>query len=175
MGTPQQNPEQLTEEIRTWFRDDPSRMTMMGARKFGVPEETVVRALVNQWPITALRVEAFKEIMEAIRGMGVVRVFVRSRAAVVEVTGKFAEFSEGGGFFNAQGDGIDMHILWRDIGAIYAIEKQSHDVPAQVTYSIQFFCKTGDAAFKVFLWENFPTVPAANVEKFCEAVKKYAS
>ena len=165
--------EQLIEEIRTWFRDDPSRMTMMGARKFGVPEETVVRTLIGQWPIVALRADAFKEIMDALRGMGLLRVFVRSRIAVSEVSGKFAEFSESGGFFNVQGDGIDMHIIWRDIAAIYAVEKQSHDVPDQRTYSIQFFDKQGDAAFKVFLWENFPAIPQEHVDKFREATIKF--
>lgn len=167
--------EQVSEEIRAWFADDPSRMTMMGARKFSVPEETVVRTLIGQWPIVALRADAFKEIMDALREMGLLRVFVRSRAAVSEVSGKFDAFSESGGFFNIQGNGIDMHIIWRDIAAIYAVEKQSHDVPDQRTYSIQFFDKQGDAAFKVFLWENFPTVPPEFVDKFRQAILKFVS
>ena len=37
----------VAESIRAYFRDDPSRMTMMAGRKFGVPERTVVEALVG--------------------------------------------------------------------------------------------------------------------------------
>ena len=43
------------EAIRDYFRADRSRMTMMAARKFGVPERSVVEALVGQWPIVRLR------------------------------------------------------------------------------------------------------------------------
>ena len=33
-------------------------MTMMAARKFTVPEQTIVEALVGPWPIVRLRDEA---------------------------------------------------------------------------------------------------------------------
>src|SRR5690349_21709942 len=55
----------LTEAIRSWFRDDPSRMTMMAARKFSVPERQVVEALVGLWPIVRLRDGVFRELMDA--------------------------------------------------------------------------------------------------------------
>src|SRR3954468_24092844 len=131
-------PEDLAEAIRAWFRHDPSRMTMMAARKFGVPEQDVVAALVGQAPIDRLRDGCFREVMEELPGLGTMRVFVRSRAAVIEAVGTFGGYSETGPFFNVQTDTLDMHILPGEIGAIYAVEKPGHD-SAVATYSFQFF------------------------------------
>ena len=89
------------------------------------------------------------------------RVFVRSRAAVIEAVGVFGGFSETGPFFNVQTDTLDMHILHEEIATIYAVEKRGHDSD-NATHSFQFFDHRGDAAFKAFLWEGFPHVPAAD-------------
>src|SRR5688572_19223684 len=99
------------EEIREWFRKDPSRMTMVAARHFEVAEGDVLEALVGEWPLTELRAEAFKEIMEGLQKVGMVRIFVRSRAAVMECDGNLGEakFSNTGPFFNVDGGGFDMH------------------------------------------------------------------
>ena len=107
----------LHESIRAYFRDDRSRMTMMAARKFDVPEQAVVEALVGHWPIVRLRDGVFREVMEALPALGTMRVFVRSRAAVIESVGDFGGFSETGPFFNVQTDTLDMHILHAEIGA----------------------------------------------------------
>jgi putative hemin transport protein len=153
------------EAIRAWFREDSSRMTMMASRKFEVPEQAVVATLVGQWPIVPLRAGCFRELMEALPGLGTMRVFVRSRAAVIESVGVFGGFSETGPFFNVQTDTLDMHILHEEIAAIYAVEKRGHDSD-NATHSFQFFDHRGDAAFKAFLWEDFPHVPAARIESF---------
>src|SRR4051812_21676503 len=84
------------EAIRSWFRRDPSRMTMMAARKFGVPERDVVEALVGQAPIDRLRAGSFRAVMDELPGLGTMRVFVRSRAAVIEAVGTFGGYSETG-------------------------------------------------------------------------------
>ena len=120
-------PTDLAETIRDEFRRDRSRMTMMAARKFAVPEQAVVEALIGEWPIVRLRDGIFRELMEALPALGVMRVFVRSRAAVIESVGTFGGFSETGPFFNVQTDTLDMHILHAEIGAIYAVEKWGHD------------------------------------------------
>lgn len=156
---------EVAASIRAHFRDDPSRMTMMAARKFGVPERDVVEALVGQWPIVRLRDGSFRDLMEALPDLGVMRVFVRSRAAVIESVGVFGGLSESGPFFNVQTDTLDMHILHAEVGAIYSVRKVGHDSDF-VTRSFQFFDHSGDAAFKAFLWEGFPDVPAARVEAF---------
>jgi putative hemin transport protein len=162
------------EAIRTWFREDPSRMTMMASRKFEVAEQVVVATLIGQWPIVRLRDDAFRELMEALPDLGTMRVFVRSKAAVIESVGVFGGFSQTGPFFNVQTDTLDMHILHDEIGAIYAVEKRGHDSD-NATYSFQFFDRHGDAAFKAFLWENFPDVPAARIESFRSLARRLAS
>jgi putative heme degradation protein len=163
----------LAASIRDYFRDDPSRMTMMAARKFAVPEQAVVEALRGQWPIVRLRDGAFRELMEALPALGPMRVFVRSRAAVIESVGTFGGFSETGPFFNVQTDALDMHILHAEIAAMYAVQKIGHDSDF-ATRSFQFFDRQGDAAFKAFLWENFPEVPQATIDAFQRLARRLA-
>jgi len=155
----------LNEAIRAYFQHDRSRMTMMAARQFDVPEQAVLEALVGDWPIVRLDAGAFRTLMEALPALGTMRVFVRSRAAVIESVGTFGGFSETGPFFNVQTDTLDMHILHAEIGAIFAVEKWGHDTDI-ATHSFQFFDRAGNAAFKAFLWENFPDVPADRIEAF---------
>ena len=151
--------------IRDWFAVEPSRMTMMAARKFAVPERSVVEALVETWPIDRLRDGAFADLMEALPDLGLMRVFVRSRAAIIESVGHFGGYSESGPFFNVQTETLDMHILRDEVAAIYAVRKTGHD-STYATHSFQFFDRAGDAAFKAFLWEDYPNVPPARVEAF---------
>ncbi len=162
------------EAIRDWYAEDPSRMTMMGARKFGVPERTVLEALADCWPIDRLRADAFPELMDGLVGLGLMRVFVRSRAAVIESVGHFGGFSEAGPFFNVQTETLDLHILPAEIAAIYAVRKTGHD-SSYATHSFQLFDHQGDAAFKTFLWEDFPAVPPARITAFEDLVRRLGS
>ena len=166
-------PADLADTIRDYFRGDRSRMTMMAARKFGVAEQAVVEALVGHWPIVRLRDGVFRELLEALPPLGTMRVFVRSRAAVIESVGVFGGFSETGPFFNVQTDTLDMHILHAEIGAIFAVEKWGHDTTT-ATYSFQFFDRSGDAAFKAFLWQDFPDVPRETIEAFHALTRRLA-
>jgi putative hemin transport protein len=163
----------LADTIRDYFREDRSRMTMMAARNYGVAEQVVVEALAGQWPIVRLRDGVFRELLEALSELGTMRVFVRSRAAVIESVGTFGGFSETGPFFNVQTDTLDMHILHAEIGAVFAVEKWGHDTTT-ATYSFQFFDRSGDAAFKAFVWENFPDVPPATIEAFHGLATRFA-
>jgi putative hemin transport protein len=163
----------LTESIRGYFHDDPSRMTMMAARKFAVSEQAVVDALVGHWPVVRLRDGVFRELMEALPTLGLMRVFVRSRAAVIESVGEFGGFSETGPFFNVQTDTLDMHIMHAEIGPIYSVRKVGHDSNF-ITHSFQFFDHSGDAGFKAFLWEDFPKVPSHRVEAFEELTARFS-
>ncbi len=163
----------VADSIRDYFQVDPSRMTMMAARKFAVPEQAVVDALVGSWPITRLRDGVFRDLMDALPGLGTMRVFVRSRAAVIESVGVFGGFSEAGPFFNVQTDSLDMHILHGELGPIYSVRKVGHD-SSFVTHSFQFFDRAGDAAFKAFLWENFPDVPTERVEAFQDLTRRFS-
>jgi putative hemin transport protein len=162
------------EAVRLWFREDPSRMTMMAARKFGLSEQAVVDSLVGQWPITRLRQGVFSELMEALTSLGTMRVFVRSKAAIIESVGAFGGYSESGPFFNVQTDTLDMHIFPAEIASIYAVEKRGHDSD-YVTHSFQFFDRQGDAGFKAFLWDNYPDVPPARITSFHELARRLAA
>lgn len=164
----------VTGSIRDYFHQDRSRMTMMAARKFGVPEKTVVDALVGQWPIVRLRAGVFRELVEEFPTLGTMRVFVRSRAAVIESVGIFGGFSDAGPFFNVQTDTLDMHILHEEIADIFAVEKWGHDSTTP-TYSFQFFDRSGDAAFKAFLWQDFPDVPKETIEAFQTLTKRFSA
>jgi putative hemin transport protein len=166
-------PDDVAQAIRSYFERDPSRMTMMAARKFAVPEQAVVEALIGQHPIVRLRDGVFRVLMESLPELGTMRVFVRSKAAVIESVGTFGGFSESGPFFNVQTDTLDMHILHAEIGAVYAVQKLGHD-SAIATHSFQFFDRVGDAAFKAFLWEDFPNVPAHRIEAFQELSRRFA-
>jgi putative hemin transport protein len=155
----------LEASIRDYFRADRSRMTMMAARKFQIPEQQVLEALVEEWPIVRLRADAFPALMQALTEFGPMRVFVRSQAAVIEAVGLFGGYSEAGPFFNVQTDTLDMHILHQEIGSIFAVEKWGHDTTIP-THSFQFFDHNGSAAFKAFLWDNYPEVPAHRIAAF---------
>jgi putative hemin transport protein len=165
---------EVVEAVRGYFRDDRSRMTMMAARKFGVSERVVVDALVGQWPIVKLVDGCFRALIEEFPGLGLMRVFVRSRAAVIESVGVFGGFSEAGPFFNVQTDTLDMHILHDEVASIYSVEKIGHDSTFK-THSFQFFDHQGDAAFKAFLWEDYPSVPAHRIEAFHALTIRLAS
>lgn len=173
-GAPATTAPDAGEAIRDYFREDPSRMTMMAARRFGVPERDVVEALVGDWPIRRMRAGSFRDLVEAFPDLGTMRVFVRSRAAVIESVGEFGGFSEMGPFFNVQTETLDMHILHAEIASIYSVRKIGHDSDF-VTHSFQFFDKAGEAAFKAYLWENFPDVPAHRVERFEQLAHRFAA
>jgi putative hemin transport protein len=165
MEVPPPADDALADSIRAYFEGDRSRMTMMAARKFAVPEQAVVEALVGHWPIVRLRDGAFGALMDALPDLGTMRVFVRSKAAIIESVGQFGGYSESGPFFNVQTDTLDMHIFPAEIHAIYAVEKWGHDTEL-ATHSFQLFDHAGNAAFKAFLWEDFPDVPPPRIEAF---------
>lgn len=160
--------------IRTYFRDDPSRMTMMAARKFAVPERDVVDALVGAMPIRRLRDGCFRELMDELPELGLMRVFVRSKVTVIESVGVFGGYSESGPFFNVQTDTLDMHIFPDEVASIYSVEKTGHD-STFATHSFQFFDRDGNAGFKAFLWEAFPAVPTATVAAFRALAERLAT
>jgi putative heme iron utilization protein len=98
-------------------------------------------------------------------------VLVSSGAATVEVVGEFGGFSTVGEYFNVQTATLDMHIRWGELAAIFGVEKPGH-MNGPTTYSLQFFDRTGAAAFKVFL--NFgETTPPDRLLLFRRLVETY--
>jgi putative hemin transport protein len=137
------------EQIQAAIRENPNQMTMLLASKFGVPEVEILRAFPDDRAIE-LDAERWEELIRRLEEFGQVHVIVSNGAATLEVSGQFGNFSTAGQFFNVQTQSLDMHIRWREIGAIFAVEKPGH-LDGNKTLSFQFFDGCGHSAIKVFL------------------------
>jgi putative hemin transport protein len=149
--------------IRAAVEANPRKMTMQLASELGVPEAEVIRAFPPQRAVE-LDINRWEELIQCLEEFGSVRVIVSSGCATVEVEGQFGGFSKTGHFFNVQTSTLDMHIRWKEFGAVFAVEKPGHQDGVN-TLSIQFYDKGGSAGFKVFL--NFgEAVSAEKVQAF---------
>ncbi|MBM4072875.1 MAG: heme degradation protein [Planctomycetes bacterium] len=159
----------IHEQLRAAIRDDPNQMNMLLARKFGVPEVEVLRAFPEDRAIE-LDAGRWEELIRRLEPFGNVHVIVSNGGATLEANGSFGEFSTTGDFFNVQTKSLDMHIRWREIGAIFAVEKPGHMVGAR-TLSFQFFDRAGHAAFKVFL--GLGAAPPSKAGQFIEIREEF--
>lgn len=137
------------EQIRAAIRENPNQMTMLLACRFGVPEVEVLRAFPDGRAVE-LDPDRWEELIRSLEAFGKVHVIVSNGGATLEANGQFGHFSTTGDFFNVQSPSLDMHIRWREIGAVFAVEKPGH-MDGRKTLSLQFFDRAGHAAFKVFL------------------------
>jgi putative hemin transport protein len=137
------------DRIRTAVEKNPRKMTLQLARDLGVPEVEVVRAFPKE-RVKELDIARWEELLCSLEALGSVRVLVSNGATTIEVDGQFGGFSTTGEFFNVQTETLDMHIRWRQLAAVFAVEKPGH-MDGTATRSIQFFDQTGAAALKVFL------------------------
>ena len=124
-------------------------MTLQVARQFNVPEADVIRALPPE-RVVELDASRWREIIVRLEQVGTVHVIVSNGATTIEAMGIFGGFSTMGEFFNVQTKSLDLHIRWAELGAVFAVEKPGH-LDKQPTKSVQFFDRSGAAAFKVFL------------------------
>jgi putative heme utilization carrier protein HutX len=154
-----------SERIRAAIRENPNQMTMLLARQFGVAEVEVIRALPDDRAVE-LEAERWEELIRRLESFGKVHVIVSNGAATLEGNGLFGGFSTTGEFFNVQTKGLDMHLRWREIGAVFAVEKPGH-LDGKKTLSFQFFDRSGHAAFKVFLGFG-GSIPAEKAEQFLQ-------
>ncbi len=153
------------ERIQAAIRENPNQMTMLLARKFGVPEVEIIRAFPDERAIE-LDPERWEELIRCLEEFGQVHVIVSNGAATLEASGQFGNFSTTGVFFNVQTQSLDMHIRWQEIGAVFAVEKPGH-LDGNKTLSLQFFDRCGHSAFKVFL--NFGSrIPPEKAERFVQ-------
>lgn len=164
----------VSDDIRTQIRaailENPNRMTMQLAREFGVPEVEVVRAMPEGRAVE-LDMNRWEELIRSLEGLGTLHVIVSNGAATLEAVGEFGGFSTWDEFFNVQTKTLDMHIRWPNLGAAFAVEKPSH-MSGINTYSVQFFDKSGHAAFKTFL--NFGgKLPADRHDAFCKLREQF--
>jgi putative hemin transport protein len=157
------------ERIQAAIRENPNQMTMILARQLGVPEVEIVRAFPDERAVE-LDSERWEELIRSIGAFGKVHVIVTNEGATLEANGQFGNFSTTGEFFNVQTKSLDMHIRWREIGAVFAVEKPGH-LDGKKTLSFQFFDRVGHSAFKVFV--SFGgTIPPEKVERFLQ-VREY--
>src|SRR6266581_3117741 len=140
---------EMTDRIRAAVEKNPRKMTLQLARDLGVPEIEVIRAFPSD-RVMELDIARWEELIQSFEAFGSVRVLVSNGATTIEVDGQFGGFSTAGEFFNVQTDTLDMHIRWRQLAAVFAVEKPGH-MDGTATRSFQFFDKTGAAALKVFL------------------------
>lgn len=145
------------DRIRAAVEKNPRKMTLQLARDLGVPEVEVVRAFPPD-RVTELDIAHWEELLRSLESLGSVRVLVSNGAATIEVDGQFGGFSTTGEFFNVQTDTLDMHIRWRQLAAVFAVEKPGH-MDGMATRSIQFFDQAGAAAMKIFLNFGGPLPP----------------
>ena len=136
-------------QIQAAIRENPNQMTMLLAKQFGVAEVEVVRAFPDDRAVE-LDAQRWEELIRRLEGFGKVHVIVSNGADTLEANGQFGKFSTTGDFFNVQTASLDMHIRWREIGAVFAVEKPGH-LDGKKTLSFQFFDRSGHGAFKVFL------------------------
>jgi putative heme utilization carrier protein HutX len=139
----------LAQRVQDALAHNPGAMTMQLARDFGVPEVEILRSLPPGRAVE-LDVSRWEALMGRLEALGKVHVIVSNGAATVEVIGEFGNFSTWGDFFNVQSKSLDMHIRYRNLAAIFAVEKPSHMTGVN-TLSVQFYDREGATAFKVFL------------------------
>ncbi len=158
------------ERIQAAIRENPNQMTMLLAKQFGVPEVEIVRAFPGDRAVE-LDAGRWEELIRRLEAFGKVHVIVSNGAATLEANGQFGNFSTTGDFFNVQRSSLDMHIRWREIGAVFSIEKPGH-LDGRKTLSFQFFDRAGHAAFKVFLGFG-ARIPAEKEALFAEVREAY--
>jgi len=143
------------ERIQAAIRENPNQMTMLLAKQFGVPEVEVVRAFPDDRAVE-LHAERWEELIRRLEAFGKVHVIVSNGGATLEANGQFGNLSTTGDFFNVQTSSLDMHIRWREIGAVFAVEKPGH-LDGKKALSFQFFDvsqrrlmpKTDDLRFQI--------------------------
>src|SRR5215469_10092751 len=151
------------ERIQVAIRHNPNQMTMLLAKQFGVPEVEIVRAFPDDRAVE-LDARGWEDLIRRLEALGKVHVIVSNGAATLEANGQFGNFSTTGDFFNVQTSSLDMHIRWKEVGAVFAVEKPGH-LDGKKTLSFQFFDRSGHSAFKVFLGFG-GGIPSEKVEQF---------
>jgi len=161
----------LAQRIADVLADRPRRMTSQIARDLGAPEAEVIRAMARD-KVTELDPAQWERIIRDFEPLGKLHVICNSGCVTLECFGQFSHFSTVGEYFNVQNKSLDMHIRYKELASIFAIEKPSH-MDGQPTTSIQFYDRAGQSAFKVFF--NFgKQVKPERLEAFNRMCETYA-
>ena len=155
-----------TARIREAFNLNRSKMTMILARELGVNELEVIRALPDGLSVE-LDVTKWEELIRSFESLGNSHVIASNGAVTLECFGEFGNFSTWGDFFNVQTKSLDMHIRFKELAAVFAVQKPGH-MDGVNTLSFQFFDKRGSSAFKVFLTFGGAAPTAERVKQFTD-------
>lgn len=129
----------------------------MFAYKLRVLGVEIICALEGD-PAHELDFSHWEELTRAFEALGNVTAILSNGAATVEVFGQFGKFTNKDGFLNVRTDSLDMHIRGWELASIFAFRKPSH-LDQYESLSFQFFDRSGNAAFKVFLHFGAATHP----------------
>ena len=157
--------------IRDAYNTDRSQMTLMLAYKLRVPEVEIIRALEGD-TAHELDFSRWEELIRAFEALGNVTVILSNGAATVEVFGQFGKFTNKDGFLNVRTDSLDMHIRGWELASVFAFRKPSH-LDKHESLSFQFFDRSGNAAFKVFLNFGGRDLSPELVEKYKAVIAKF--
>ena len=102
---------------------------------------------------TAASIPKVTDLIAGFETLGRVHVIASNAGVVLESYGTFGGFSKAGPFYNVQTQDLDMHIKWPELTSAFALIKPSH-MDGQTTYSVQFFGRSGQSCFKVFLYKS---------------------
>lgn len=159
--------EQLA-KVRAAVAENPMTMTLQLARRLGVPECEVIRAMPDGRSVE-LDVARWQELFDAFTELGAVTVIVSNGSVTCEVNGEFGGYSTWGEFFNVQTQTLDLHVRYEQLGRAFAVEKPGH-LDGGRTLSVQLFDREGDSALKVFL--NFGGKPTKEREAWFVGVRE---
>lgn len=152
------------ETIRAKLKENASAMTIVIARQLGVPEVEVIREMDSA---VELDIARWEQLVRGFEPLENVHVIASNGAVTLECFGQFGNFSFWGDYFNVQTKSLDMHIRFKELSAVFAVEKPGH-MDGVPTLSFQFFDARGNGAFKVFLTFGGKVAPPEKQQAFAK-------
>ena len=137
-----------TQKIKEALAKQPNAYPSMIAQELGVSELAVVSQLPED-TVKQVAVGEFDKIMDEVTQWGDVLFLVRNGSVIAEVKGPIPKGNHSHGYFNLHGASpIGGHIHAESLGAICFVGKL---VSGSESISIQFYDKSGNGMFKIYL------------------------
>lgn len=144
--------EDLREKIAKKLAANPGLKTGMLAETLGVSEAEVLRAMPDGYA-RELAVDDMEAFVTSLETLGLVYFVTRNEACVTEIKGRFGGFSRSGPFFNVAGEALHLHLRLDRVAAVFHVTPPAAEGRPSWP-SLQFFTRSGETAFKVFLIES---------------------
>ncbi len=160
----------MKERVEAALQKNPKVMTLQLAREWNVPEAEIIANLPAGRGIE-LDATKWEELFKDFEPLEKVHVICTNTAVTLEAFGQFGNFSTWGDFFNVQTATLDMHIQFKKLARIFAVEKPGH-MDGVNTQSFQFFDAAGNSVMKVFLTMG-GKIDEKRVQQFSTLRQKY--